>query len=180
MGKNNKPNIIQLKGNVLLEHTFKQWHKPLVFYAFKFVGDQDIAKDLVQDAFLKIIEKGNWEDLENLKTYLYKCVRNNCINYINHKTIESVYNEGEAIRITREIEHYNSHHTIIENEMQNKLLIAIEGLPEHYKTPLKLSRFEDFKNKEIAEKLNLPIRTVETRIYRALLILKDKLTMFLF
>ena len=51
----------------------------------------------------------------------------------------------------------------------------IEQLPEIYKIPLKLSRYENLKNMEIAEKLDLPLRTVETRLYRALTILRSKL-----
>ena len=162
-GKDQKTNLNLLAGDVLLEHVFKQLHKPLVFYAYKFVKDEDIAKDLVQDAFLNII-KGNYEKLVDLKTFLFKCVRNNCINYINHKAVEKSYLENEANRINREIEYYNIHQAIVEKELYNKLLAAIEGLPEHYIIPLKLSRFENFKNKEIAQKLKLPIRTVETRI----------------
>lgn len=175
MRKVQKTNSNQLADNVLLEHVFKQLHKPLVFYAFKFVGDEDIAKDLVQDAFLNIIRIGNYEALENVKTFLYKCVRNNCINHINHKAVESAFNENETKRVAREVEYYNIHQAIVEQESKDKLLTAIEGLPELYKIPLKLSRFENLKNREIAENLNLPIRTVETRIYRALSILRDKL-----
>lgn len=175
MRKDQKTNSNKLVGDVLLEHVFKQLYKPLVFYAYKFVGDEDIAKDLVQDAFLNIIRIGNAEALENLKTFLYKCVRNNCINYINHKAIESAYHENETKRVTREIEYYNAHQAIVERELKDKLFTVIEGLPDIYKIPLKLSRFENLKNLEIAENLNLPIRTVETRIYRALSILRDKL-----
>lgn len=175
MGKDQKNNSTKLVGDVLLEDVFKQLHKPLVFYAYKFVGDEDIAKDLVQDAFLNIVRMVNYDALENLKTFLYKCVRNNCINYFNHKAIESAYYENESKRVTREIEYYNAHQAIVERELKDKLLIVIEALPEIYKIPLKLSRFENLKNLEIAEKLNLPIRTVETRIYRALSILRDKL-----
>lgn len=175
MSKEQKNNSIQLAGATLLEHVFKQLHKPLVFYAYKFVGDEDTAKDLVQDAFLNIIRTGNYDVLENLKPFLYKCVRNNCINYINHKAVESAHFEKEAKIVTREIEYYNAHQAIVERELKDKLLAAIEELPEIYKTTLKLSRFENLKNIEIAEKLNLPLRTVETRIYRALSILRSKL-----
>jgi RNA polymerase sigma-70 factor (ECF subfamily) len=175
MGKEKSANSIQLSGNILLEHTFKQLFKPLVFYAIKFVGDEDIAKDIVQDAFLNIIRIGNFDALENLKTFLYKCVRNNCINYIKHKAIEFAHYENEAKIVTREIEYYNAHEAIIEQELKDKLFAAIEELPEIYKEALKLSRFENLKNIEIAEHLNLPIRTVETRLYRAISILREKL-----
>jgi RNA polymerase sigma-70 factor (ECF subfamily) len=59
--------------------------------------------------------------------------------------------------------------------MQEKVMNAVDSLPEHYRIPFVMSRFENRKNKEIAETLNIPIRTVETRIYRALNLLKEKL-----
>lgn len=162
-----------LTDQILLEHIFKQLHKPLMFYAYKFIKDEDIAKDMVQDAFLCILKRQYNEPIENLKTFLYKCVRNNCINYINHRIIEAKYQE-EAIRIRHEIEYFDTHQSIIEKEMYQTLMNAIEELPAHYKIPFNLSRFDHLTNKEIAEKLDLPVRTVETKIYRALTILRNK------
>ncbi len=173
--KGQKSDLNLLAGHVLLEHVYKQLHKPLVFYAYKFIKDENIAKDLVQDAFLSILKKEGNDTIDNLKTFLYRCVRNNCINYINHKVVELEFQENEAARIRREIEYYSTHYTIMEKEIYKKLMDAIEELPEHYRTPFKLSRFENLKAKEIADKLGLPVRTVETKIYRALTILRSKL-----
>lgn len=176
---------MNLKGNkinstasrsILLEHAFKQLHAPLFFYASKFIDNQEVAKDLVQDAFLGVLNQSNASpEIGNLKAYLYRAVRNNCLNYLKNKEIRSEYVQKELERAKCEIEFYDTHQTLVEKELHQKLNKAINDLPEHYKVPFQLSRFEELRNKEIAEKLGLPLRTVETQIYRALTILREKL-----
>ncbi len=164
-----------LSNEFLLEQTFKILHAPLLFYAAKFVKDTDIAKDLVQDAFLNLLSNTNSEkEIVNLKSYLYKCVRNNCLNYLNHLIIKQEFHEYEINDSKREISFYDSHQTLVEKELYESLITAIDELPEHYRTPFRMSRFDNLRNKEIAEQLNLPLRTIETQIYRALTILKKK------
>lgn len=159
----------------LLEHAFKQLHAPLYFYALKFIDNSEVARDLVQDAFLSILNSKNSSEVENLKAYLYRAVRNNCLNYIKHLEVKNEFEQKEQQRKNREIQFYDSHLTLVEKELQQKLNEAIEALPEKYKVPFKLSRFEELTNSEIAKKLSVPVRTVETQIYRALKILREKL-----
>ncbi len=170
-----------LSNEYLLEQTFKMLHAPLVFYAVKFVGDSEIGKDLVQDAFLSLLNKKNIEEeVANLKSYLYRSVRNNCLNYLNHKIIADKYQETEKKLSKLEIGYYDSHETIVEKELHFELQKAIDELPEQYKIPFRMSRFEDKKNKEIAEELGIPLRTIETQIYRALIHLRKKLNKTVF
>ncbi len=158
---------------LLLEHAFKQLHAPLYFYALKFIDNKEAARDLVQDAFLSILN--NNKEIENLQAYLYRAVRNNCLNYIKHIQVKSEFEKKQLEKINREIQFYDSHLTLVEKELQEKLDNIIESLPEKYKLPFKMSRFEGLKNSEIAQKLKVPVRTIETQIYRALKILREKL-----
>ena len=158
---------------LLLEHAFKQLHAPLCFYAQKFVGNSEVAKDLVQDAFLNLLNNKN-KDIENIQAYLFRTVRNNCLNYIKHLEVKSEFEKKHQEKITREIQFYDSHLTLVEKELQQNLNRAIESLPEKYKVPFKMSRFDELKSQEIADRLEIPLRTVETRIYRALKLLREK------
>ena len=160
--------------HVLLEHAFRQFHAPLFFYALKFVDQQDVAKDLVQDAFLKLLNAANHSEIVNLKAYLFKMIRNNCLNYLKNVEIKNRFTEQEIERKSREIEYFDLHESFVEKESHKKLMVAIDNLPEKYRIPLKLSRFEELNNKEISTHLEIPVRTVETRIYRALLLLREK------
>jgi len=72
--------------------------------------------------------------------------------------------------------HYQSgERSLIEQENMKQINDAIDSLSDIYKEVIFLSRFEGLKNHEIAEKLNIPVRTVETRIFRALSTLKEKM-----
>jgi len=174
--KKTETRLTGINNNLLLEHTFKRLHAPLFFYAHKFVKNEEAAKDLVQDAFLSILnKKADDPEIENLKSYLYRAVRNNCLNYLNHKTIEHDFEEQEIERSKREMEYYDIHKTLVEKELQQKITEAVNSLPESYRLPFVMSRFGEMKNKEIAEKLEIPVRTVETKIYRALNLLREKL-----
>nr|MBD3621627.1 sigma-70 family RNA polymerase sigma factor [Sunxiuqinia sp.] len=66
--------------------------------------------------------------------------------------------------------------SLIEKESLAKIDQAIHSLSAIHREVIELSRFEGLKNKEIAERLNIPVRTVETRLFRALASLKEKLS----
>ena len=167
---------LTINNSILLEHTYKNLHGPLYFYAFKFIKDEEVSRDLVQDSFLSVLDKPlNHTEIDNLPSYLFRTVGNNCLNYLHHKSIEHDFREMELERSKREIEYFDLHKALVESEMVEKLNAAIETLPEHYRLPFVMSRFENLKNKEIAEKLEIPLRTVETKIYRALCMLREKL-----
>lgn len=161
--------------NLLLEHAFRQYHAPLYFYVLKFIHDKDQAKDIVQDAFLSLLKSGDETQIENLKAYLFRTVRNNCLNHIKHTLVKSEFAQKEKERVSREINFYDTHQTLVEKELQEKVTEAISALPEKYKVPFQLSHFDELSNKEIAKKLDLPVRTVETQIYRALKTLREDL-----
>lgn len=161
--------------NFSLEQFYSKYYEILVLYAFKFIKDIEIAKDLTQDAFLSLLKRKDKEEVQNVKSFLFQSVRNNCLNFINHNTIKNVYEKAELQRIKSEIEFYNSNTSFVEKDLFEKITGILDQLPEKYSEILKLSRFDGFSNKEISEKLGIPLRTVETRIYRGLEMLRKKL-----
>jgi len=153
----------------------------LVIYAQKFVHDEEVAYDLVQDAFLNLWR--NFTSLSNptsAKSYLFTSVRNNCLNHLSKKSVRKKYTEESLKQKTEEINDYQTaYSSLLEKEIEEKLAKAVNNLPEKYQHPFRLSRFENLPTKEIAEQLNLPVRTVETRIYRALKQIKTELQDYL-
>jgi hypothetical protein len=79
--------------NVLLEHIFNKLHAPLFFYALKFTDNLEVAKDLVQDAFLGTINRN--VEIQNLKVYLYQSARSNCLISLKHCEVISKYIQKE-------------------------------------------------------------------------------------
>lgn len=173
-------NVVRLHNEGDVKHYFEDLYKklyvPLYFYATKFIHDRDIARDLVQDAFLNLLKNENEIiQIQNVKSYLFKSVHNNCINHLNHIEIENEYHKKEVERIKKELAYYDLNKTLVEQDLHRKITEAVKELPDHYRIPFELSRYEDLKNSEIAKRLKIPVRTVDTQIYRALALLRDKL-----
>jgi len=165
------------------EEIFRKYHEALLVYAQKFVGDEHAALDVVQDVFIQVWEKKKpGMNEENLKAYLFSSVKNGCFNYLKHEKVVSRYRDRQSdIMAKAEFRYYESiEKSLIEQETIMKIHDAINSLSDVYREVIELSRFEGLKNKEIAERLNIPLRTVETRLFRALSALREKLTGKLF
>ena len=149
-------------------------------YALKFVGDENVALDLVQDVFTLFWEKNKFGiDEKHSKAYLFNAVRNACYNHLKH---EKVVQKHQMVSLAEmEMKHYmDGEKSLIEKENLEDIYKAFNSLSEIYREVIELSRFEGLKNKEIAERLNIPVRTVETRLFRALSSLREKLSEKLF
>jgi RNA polymerase sigma-70 factor (ECF subfamily) len=133
----------------------------------------------VQEVFVSVWEKEKYElERTYLKSYLFNAVRNGCLNYLKHQTIvrKHVDEEHEILKM-HELDFYKSgEKSLIEKEDLDKIYSAIDSLSDSYREIIQLSRFEGLKNKKIAEKLGIPVRTVETRLFRALNKLRDVLS----
>ena len=157
---------------------FRTYYQPLCNYAFTFVQDRDEAEEIVQSTFLNI-----WEKRENLsihtgvKPYLYAMVRNACLNVLKHEKIKQQHATMEMAIAERSIESVAS--TVIASELEAKIHDAMDHLPEQCRLIFKLSRFEDLKYAEIAEQLNISIKTVENQMGKALRIMRDQLRDYL-
>jgi RNA polymerase sigma-70 factor (family 1) len=167
-------NLAELKSGKLhlYESLFKAFYRPLVVFAMKYVNDPETAKEIVQDFFVKLYEKRNSIVIDtSLKSYLYRSVYNSCINHLSH--IEMRNRHLKIIAIQTEDEYNDDQVSVL--ELQNRIYSCIENLPEQCRKIFKMNRFDGLKNEQIAEKLNLSKRTVETQISKALKILRKKL-----
>jgi len=160
------------------EMLFRTYYQPLCNYAFTFVQDRDEAEEIVQSTFLNI-----WEKRENLsihtgvKPYLYAMVRNACLNVLKHEKIKQQHATMEMAIAERSIE--SVARTVIASELEGKIHDAMDHLPEQCRLIFKLSRFEDLKYAEIAEQLNISIKTVENQMGKALRIMREQLRDYL-
>jgi RNA polymerase sigma-70 factor (ECF subfamily) len=162
------------------DNLFLKYHHQLFRYTLKFIEDENEALDLVQDIFVEVWERGQYKDLDDkVKAYLFTGVKNSCLNYIKHQKVVKKFEHHAALHLKEmEANYYLSgEQSFIEKETVQRIGNAIDSLTDIYKEVIVLSRFEGLKNKEIAERLNIPVRTVETRIFRALSLLKDKISL---
>ena len=158
------------------EVLFKTYYPVLCIYAKKIVNDLDEARDIVQDVFVKIYDnRATMEINTSVKSYLYRSVHNACLNHLKRKNTHNNHNEY----LKYQTRWSDNHDTMEQAELEEKIWNIIQGLPEQCRRIFTMNRFEDLKNKEIAEKLGISIRTVETQISKALKVLREHLADFL-
>jgi len=162
----------------IFEETFRKYYQSLCTYANSMLKEIEEAEEIVQNLFLGIWEKR--EELEisiSLKSYLYRAVHNHCLNRIKYLKVRE---EHQQYAINFYDASYESvSQTVMKNELEQKIEEAIKKLPEQCQLIFRMSRFEELKYHEIAEKLELSPKTVENQIGKALKILRVELAEYL-
>ena len=159
------------------EDLFKSYYQRLCTFAHSILHDVDEAEEIVQNVFLNVWEKRAAMQINiSVQSYLYSAVRNACFNKIKHGKVRQLYaQEQEAIATTN----VPASHITFENDLQKQIHEAIESLPEQCRIVFKLSRFEELKYAEIAEQLNISVKTVENQMGKALKVMRLKLKGYL-
>jgi len=141
-------------------------------FARKVTKDDEISQDIVQEVFVKVWEKRL--DITNLnpEAFLFRLVRNRCIDYIKHLKI--INNRLQEVRIESKYEELyridfigNEPYVLIEEELRDKINAVIRNLPERCREVFILSRMNGLKNREIADQLNISIKNVERHLSKA-------------
>ncbi|WP_196895905.1 RNA polymerase sigma-70 factor [Aureivirga marina] len=166
-----------LEGDIqAYECIFKMHYSELCLFATKFVSCPDTAEEIVQDLFCKIWEKKKSLHIEtSIKSYLYGAVRLNCLKLIRDKKIQSKH--IKEIKLNSDTISFED---VMENiELQKKIYDTIQQLPSQRRKIFELSRFENLKYREIAEKLELSPKTIENQMGKALKFIRENLKDYL-
>ncbi len=170
--------LLAQRDEAAFEQVFKTHFKCLHAYAFTILRDEIQAEEMVQQVFFKL-----WERNENLSltgpisSYLYRAVHNESLNYIKHQKVRSNHQLNVAYSMKNEVEHPAK--KIMAGELEKKIHSALNELPEQCRTIFQMSRFDEMKYREIADKLGISIKTVESQMSKALRLLRVKLVDFL-
>jgi RNA polymerase sigma-70 factor, ECF subfamily len=159
----------------IIRDLFNEYFHSLVFKSFKIVKDYDLAKDIVQDVFVKVWQ--NYDQIKhvrNLKSYLFKAVQNSSLNYLRDQKNNKVSVVDLNIDHQAEVDEIDNKEEIFKQIHQ-----AIDKLPDKWRTAYILSRHEKLKYHEIAEKMNISIKTVEKYISKALNFIRLELKPYL-
>jgi len=158
--------------SLAFEEFYKKYFTALCLFANSRIRDPELAREQVQEVFLSVWKnRAKLEIRESAKSYLYRAVLNRIINHFKHKKIEAAYLEsieGDS-RATNQAEF----------DLEEKLFKLIEDLPARRKEVFVLSRFEGLRYKEIAERMNISLKTVEGQMSQALKFLEENLQEYL-
>ncbi len=158
------------------EHSFQQifhaYYENLCHYAFTILRDMDDAEDIVQSMFLKIWEKRQTLIITHtVKAYLYKAVYHQCLNYFDHRAVRVKFKERKAVEHDKEVQHPE----VFPDELEERIIAAINTLPKQCRTIFMMSRYQEMKYVEIARVLDISVNTIENQISKALRILRERI-----
>lgn len=151
-------------------------------FAFRLTLDEDDAKDLVQDTYLKafrFIE--SFQQGTNAKAWLFRILKNSFINdyrkkakqpaKVDYQEVEQIYNSEEAdFKMTTDLRI-----DVLQGMIGDEVAIALNSLAIDFRTVIILCDIEGFTYEEMAKILDIPIGTVRSRLHRARNLLKEKL-----
>lgn len=173
-----KLEISSLSNPEYFEELFKEYFKPLSYYAIKLVHDQDSAKEIVHTVFIKLWERRDTISLDQpIRSYLYTAVHNRCLNYLRDRSKFAEQDAGDLEFLSGLTAPEES--KIEESETESLINDSINRLPDKCRRIFKMNRFEEKKYSEIADELNISVKTVEGQISKALRILRDELKDYL-
>lgn len=150
------------------EILFKTYFKKLVYFSKNYVSEEESAEEIVSEVFVKVWKnRTQLSKIKNIESYLFVATKNQALNTISQKTKNPHYS----------INGYSSNsftsgsNPLMEveyRELQNVLSKEVEKLPFQSKMVFKLIREDGLKYKQVAEILNISVRTVETQLVRAI------------
>lgn len=152
---------------------FDQQYEPVCKAIFRFVQDPGLTEDLAQEVFVRFWEKReNIQVDSNLPAYLRRMAVNEALAYLRKKTRYladelPVQLPGQQVAAADE--------QLATEELSQRIAAAINTLPPRCRAVFQLSRFEEKTYQEIADTLDISIKTVENQMGKALRILREKL-----
>ena len=165
------------------EKVYRYYFPRLNYFAKQYLLDVEVSKNIVQDVFTELWDKRESLDTDtNLQAWLFTVTKNKSLKIISQ--LKSRHNYDNFI-LSRQLDVNHKSlsdfdtSSLIFEELQAKIKVALENLTPGCCKIFEMSRFEDKKNREIAETLNLSIKTVEAQITKALRSLKADLKDYL-
>jgi len=160
----------------------ERYQKQIFALAYRLGGDYDEAQDMAQESFIRIYQElPKFDCSRRFFPWMYRVAHNTCINLLHKRPkdttpLENVYDAaeedaGEIVDPGRDIE---------QQERSRAITEALQSMPESYRLPLVMKYLEGMSYQEISEQLDLPVSTIETRLFRGRKMLKDTLEKYLF
>jgi RNA polymerase sigma-70 factor (ECF subfamily) len=156
---------------------FRKWYPQLVRYAESMLGERAVAEEIAQDVMLKV-----WDSRQTLTIdespagYLLRATRNRTLNELRHRKVQQ---KSQIHLVKDDRVSASAEADLTEQKIQAALHDAMDALPERCREVFELSRVQGLRYSEIAEAMQISVKTVETQMGKALRILRERMAPFL-
>jgi RNA polymerase sigma-70 factor, ECF subfamily len=163
-----------------------KWQGPIQRLCVRMIGDAHRGEDLAQEAFIKLYSKrADYKPAARFSTYLWRVAVNLCYDELRRvkrrpeTSLELQSNGGDepfSFLDTHFAVETTPGSSMEDREQADLVRLALQKVPEHYRSVVVLRHFEDLKFREIAEVLDIPEGTVKSRMAEGLQQLSEILT----
>jgi len=164
--------LLRKSDEVALNILFESYFQPLCVFSFQITKDSSVAEEVVSDVFIEVWKRREYLNIhDSFKAYLFKSVRNLSLNVLKKQIRDTdLFKDLEYEYYTKTLET-----EFIENENKEEILKFYDCINEPAKTIFLMNREQNFTYKQIAEILQISVKTVESHMGKALKQLKEQL-----
>ncbi|WP_218598131.1 RNA polymerase sigma-70 factor [Polaribacter sp. NJDZ03] len=175
---------LQLGNEKAFEFFFNKYYSHVLGFCIQFIYDKPQSSSITQEAFLNLwLNRSKIEKISGVESFLYTYAKSKCLNAIRHNKVKERFksktlNDKERA-LDLDVLNAINFDSLTLMELENLISKSIEDLPEKTRIIFVKKRFESKKNQEIADELNITLKTVEAHMTKALKILRVKLSDYL-
>lgn len=159
---------------------FTFYHPKLIAFALLFVKSHHHAEDIVSDTLVQLLKRRKKAfKMENFEGYLFMMIKNHSLNYLKKKSNRIVSGDASFDKDCLTSEYLNPLEQILDAELRERITEVVEALPPQRKMVYKLIKDEGLKYKEVAQLMDLSVKTIENHLSAALKDLKQAIRIYL-
>lgn len=166
----------------IFEGLYYKYSDRLYNFAFRFVSDEHTAQDIVHEAYGTLWEKFEGKESDAWQALLFRIVRNRSIDTLRHQSSLRIVSLTDSFRNVCDEGLYqmdfavnDSDRKTIYDELTANIHSIMGKLPDRCREVFMMSRFQNMKNREIAEALKISEKAVEKHIHKALTVFRKEL-----
>jgi RNA polymerase sigma-70 factor (ECF subfamily) len=157
------------------EEIYKYYWAKLYSVAYNYTRNREVAQEIVQELFVSLwLKRSTLPDDLNLKSYLFKAIRNKIYDFCDKQTVRDEY--ARYMALNQDFSANTTEQQLDFEELNLILNQQIDILPEKTRQVFILSRVNGYSIPEIAVELQLSVKTVEYHLSKALKYLRFQLT----
>jgi RNA polymerase sigma-70 factor (ECF subfamily) len=168
----------KIEDKAAFEALFRTHYSKLCGYANTFLKDPDASEEIVQEVMFRIwVNRESLYFTTSINSYLFRAVRNSCLNFLKHLDIREDYKTWNKAR--GDGSEQSAEDSMMVSELEQKIRDAIDKLPLERRKVFILSRYDGLTYAEIATRLGISVKTVENQMGKALKTLREELADYL-